>query len=241
MRRGDRLLRSWRDGEAKVEGFLEDHAVLLDALVELYFATFDPRWLAEARALADRMLERFWVADEGIFFDTPADGEQLVVRPRDIYDNATPAGTSAAVHALIRLARLSGEGEYERVAARVLEGMGRIASEVPQGFGHMLCALEHHLAVPAEVAIVGGIGEADTEALLDVVRGRFLPHVTLALLPIETSGDTGDAEVAAAQIPLLAERTRRDGKAAAYVCRSYACRQPVTTAEELERELGEVG
>src|SRR5690606_12554703 len=81
MRRGDRLLRSWRDGEAKVEAFLEDHALLLDALVELYFATFDPRWVTEARSLADLMLARFRSPDDGIFYDTPADGEQLVVRP----------------------------------------------------------------------------------------------------------------------------------------------------------------
>ncbi len=240
LQRDGRLLRSWRDGTAKVDGFLEDHALLIDALVEVYFATFDPRWVEEARSLADRMLERFWAPDEAIFFDTPDDGEQLVVRPRDIYDNATPAGTSAAVHALIRLARLAGDPEYERVANRVLEGMGRLAAEVPQGFGHLLCGLEHHLAPPAEVAIVGGKGEADTVALLREVNSVFLPHTTLALLPLGRDDDPAGLTSVIEAVPVLAERGRRDGKATGYVCRNYTCKEPVTEPTDLAEELAEL-
>lgn len=241
LQRDGRLLRSWRDGEAKVDGFLEDHAVLVDALVEVYFATFEPRWVDEARTIADRMLERFWVPDQGLFFDTAEDGDQLVVRPRDIYDNATPAGTSAAVHALIRLARLSGEPEYERVAGRVMEGMGRLAAEIPQGFGNLLCAIEHHLAPPSEVALVGGAGDADTRALLATLRSSFLPHTTLALLPLGKDDDPGTATAIAARVPVLEDRGRRDGKATAYVCRNYTCNQPVTDPADLARQLTEIG
>ena len=240
LQRDGRLLRSWRDGSAKVEGFLEDHALLIDALIELYFATFDPRWVDEARSIADRMLERFWAADEGVFFDTPADGEQLVVRPRDLYDNATPSGTSAAVHALIRLARLSGGPEYERVAGGVLEGLGRLAGEVPQGFGHLLCALEHHLAAPSEVAIVGGKGDLDTEALLRELRPTFLPHTTLALLPLGQDGDLASLSPIIERIPVLADRGRREGQATAYVCRNYTCKQPVTDPADFAAELAEL-
>src|SRR5690606_1602575 len=134
MRRDGRLLRTWRDGSTKIPAFLEDYALLVDSLVELYAATFDDRWVGEAADLADGMLDLFWDPAEELFFDSASDAEPLVVRPRDIYDNATPSGTSAAVHALVRLARLTGEPDYERMAGRVLGSMTKVATELPQGF-----------------------------------------------------------------------------------------------------------
>lgn len=227
-----RLLRTWRDGSAKIGGFLEDYALGVDALVEVYSANFDLRWVERARDLADRMIEAFWSEDEGVFYDTSAGGEQLVVRPRDIYDNATPSGTSAAVHALIRLGRLVGEPRYERIAGRVLRGMSKIASDLPQGFGNLLAALQHFLASPTEVAIVGPRQDEHTAALLRTLHQRYLPHTTLAFLDIDD-----DTARASAAIPLLSDRPMRNGRATAYVCRHYTCKQPVTEPAALDLDL----
>jgi len=231
LRPGGRLMRTWKDGRAKIDAFLEDHALLADALVSLYEATGDVERVTAARALTDAMLERFWDEDEGIFYDTATDAEALVVRPRDAFDNATPSGTSAAVAALLRLAALTGEPRYGRVAARVLEGMGEIMARVPQGFGNLLAAADFHLATPQEVVVVGRAGEPGTEALLDVLRSRYLPNTVLA--PLDPDAAAGSAD----QLPLLGERTLVDGRPAAYVCERYACRRPVTEAAELAAVL----
>ncbi|HEU0013199.1 MAG TPA: thioredoxin domain-containing protein [Longimicrobium sp.] len=231
-----RLQRTYKDGRAKIPAFLEDHAFLVDALIALYQATWDARWLREARTLADAMLERFWEEDEGAFYDTANDAEQLVIRPRDLFDNATPSGNSAAVFALLRLAELLGEERYSRVAVRVLESLADAANRYPQAFGHLLCALDFHLAVPREVAFVGTPGDADTDALLRVPARAYLPNTTFALR-------RPDDAAAEEPIPLLRGRTARDGRPTAYVCERMACRQPVTEPAELAAQLGiaEVG
>ncbi|HEU0078133.1 MAG TPA: thioredoxin domain-containing protein, partial [Longimicrobiaceae bacterium] len=231
LRRDGRLLRTWKEGRAKIDAFLEDHALLADALVSLYEATGDVERVVAARGLADAMLERFWDEEEGVFYDTATDAEALVVRPRDTFDNATPSGNSAAVTALLRLAVLTGEPRYGRVAARVLEGMGEIMARVPQGFGNLLSAADFHLATPQEVVVVGRAGETGTEALLDVLRLRYLPNTVLALADPDAPAGAGE------QLPLLQGRTPVGGRAAAYVCERYACRRPVTAAAELAELL----
>ncbi|HLL47335.1 MAG TPA: thioredoxin domain-containing protein [Longimicrobiaceae bacterium] len=231
LRRDRRLLRTWKEGRAKIDAFLEDHALLADALVSLYEATGDVGRVAAARELADAMLERFWDEDESVFYDTAVDAEALVVRPRDTFDNATPSGSSAAVMALLRLAALTGEPRYGRVAARVLEGMGELMTRVPQGFGNLLAAADFHLATPQEVVVVGRAGEPDTEVLLDLLRLRFLPNTVLALADPDAPAEAGE------QVPLLQGRTLVDGRPAAYVCERYACRRPVTGAAELAELL----
>ncbi|HEX2080999.1 MAG TPA: thioredoxin domain-containing protein [Longimicrobium sp.] len=231
LRIDGRLQRTCKDGKAKIPAFLDDHALLAEALVALYGATFDLRWLREARALVDETLERFWDDAEGVFHDTAADAEPLVVRPRDLWDNATPSGTSAAVHALLRLAVLLGEERYRRVATRALKGMAELAARVPAGFGNLLSALDFHLATPMEIAFVGTPGEAETDALLAVAARTYLPNAVTAL---RRPGTEGEAE---ALVPLLHGRTPLDGRAAAYVCERMACRMPVNTPEALAAEL----
>jgi uncharacterized protein YyaL (SSP411 family) len=231
LRPEGRLLRTWKEGRAKIGAFLEDHALLADALLALYAATGDVRRVAAARELADDVLERFWDEDEGVFYDTARDAETLVVRPRDAFDNATPSGNSAAASMLLRLAAHTGEPRYGHVATRVLEGMGEMTARVPQGFGQLLSALDFHLAAPREVVVVGRAGEPDTEALLDVLRLRFLPDTVLALHDPDAPGSEGE------EIPLLQGRTRVEGRAAAYVCERYACRRPVTAPDELAAQL----
>ncbi len=231
LRRDGRLLRTYKDGRAKIDAFLEDHALLADALIAVYEASGDPRWIHEARGLADTMIERFLDEDEGVFYDTATDSEALVVRPRDLYDNATPSGTSAATLALLRLSALVGEPRYARIATRVLEGMGRLLTEIPAGFGRLLAALDFHLATPREVVVVGTREAEDTRALLNVLARHYLPNTVLAFA--EPDSVAGAAEL----IPLLVGRGMVDGQATAYVCERYACRIPVTDAAGLEREL----
>ncbi len=229
------ILRSWRGGSARIPGFLDDHAMLVDALLELYRGTFDLRWLREARSIADVMIERFWSPAEEFFYDAPADAEGLIVRPRDIHDNATPSGTSSAAHALTRLARLTGETRYDHVADRVTRSLAEIASQLPNGFGHLLCTLSARLAPPTEVAIVGDPGTPETRALLGVLDRRFLPETTVALRP-----HPGVDPDAADMVPLLVGREALDGRPTAFVCQNFACRLPVTTPADLADELARI-
>jgi uncharacterized protein len=232
LRPEGRLLRTWKDGRAHVLAFLEDHALLVDALSTLYEADFDPRWLDEAAALADEMLERFWDDADGVFYDTADDAETLIVRPRDVFDNATPSGTSAAVLALLRLGELRGEPRYTRTATRVLEGMAELMSRVPAAFGHLLCGLDFHLAVPREVAFAGSDDDPGAAALVRVAARAYLPNTVRALRP------PGASDADEERIPLLRGRTSRDGRAAAYVCERFACQAPVTEPEALAAQLG---
>ena len=233
LRVDGRLMRTWKDGRAKVPAFLEDHALLADALVSLYEATWDARWLMEARTLMDDVLARFRDGETGAFHDAAEDAEALVVRPRDVWDNATPSGNSAAVMALLRLGELLGEARYTRAAAAVLADMGEAMARAPAGLGALLSALDFHLAVPAEVAFVGTPGEADTDALLRVSARAWLPNTVVALRRM--GGDGGAAEEL---IPLLRGRTARAGRATAYVCERFACREPVTEPGALAAQLG---
>jgi uncharacterized protein YyaL (SSP411 family) len=216
-----RLLRTFNRGQARLRAVLEDHAFLLEALLTLYEATFDPRWFAEARALADTIIERFSDAENGGFFSTADDHERLIARRKDIEDNPIPAGQSAAAAGLLRLAALTGEYRYEEAALGAIRLLHTIAPEHPGAFGHLLQAIDFHLSPVREVALVG----PDRASLERVVRGRFRPHIVLA-------GGEPDG------VPLLEGREPVDGRAAAYVCERFMCQRPVTTPEELEALLG---
>jgi uncharacterized protein len=210
-----RLLRS-----ARIPGFLDDHAYLLEALIALYEATFDPRWYHEATALAEALITRFSDPERGGFFTTPEDHERLIPRRKDLEDSPIPSGSSAAGFGLLRLALISGEGRYERHALGVLRLLYPLASRHPQAFGHLLRALDFYLSPVREVAIVG----PDAGDLLRVVRERYRPHLVLA-------GGAADA------VPLLEGRAPVDGQAAAYVCERFMCKAPVTSSEELAAAL----
>ena len=221
LRDGDgRLLRTYKDGESKLNAYLQDHAFLLEALIVLYEATFDARWFAAAREVADTMIERFGDDDRGGFFETSADHEQLVARRKDLEDNPIPSGNSSAAYGLLRLAALTGEHEYERRAVGVFRLLHKLMPQHPQAFPHLLQALDFHTAAVKEVALAGD----DTRPLERVVRSRFRPHLVLA------GGDPGG-------VPLLEGRTPVDGRAAAYVCEHFACRRPVTEPADLETLL----
>ena len=211
-----RLLRTYNRGQARLAAYLEDHAFLLEALLTLYETTFDPRWFDAARELAETILARFADTERGGFYATADDHEALVARRKELEDNPIPAGASAAAFGLLRLGALTGEHRYEEAALGVLRLLHEIAPGHPAAFGHMLQALDFHVAPVKEVAIVG----PGAEPLERVVRGEFRPHIVVA-------GGPADG------VPLLAGREPVEGRAAAYVCENFACLRPVTEPDEL--------
>ncbi len=226
-----RLLRSWRNGRPSGPGYADDLAQMAEACLTLYETTFELRWFLEARGLADDLLRLFRDESNGGFFQTGTDSESLVIRPKDLYDNAVPSGNSAAADILQRLGRLTGELEYERAGLSALRLVRDAMASAPTGFGHALCALDLYLSPVREVAIVGHPEEEDTRALVaEVTEKRFLPNHVLAVAP---SGDTRSAEA----VPLLRNRNVIDGKATAYVCERFACKLPVTDPEALASQL----
>jgi uncharacterized protein len=221
-----RLLRSWRDGRAGVLAFAEDHALLADGLLSLAEARLDPRWIVEARALADELLGSFEDRDRGGFFQTRSDADELVVRPKDLQDNATPSGNSAAAMVLLKLAHLTGDAEYERAGASALRVVRDAMARWPIGFGHALGALDLYLGPVKEVAIVGDPADPATRALANEVSAeRFLPNHVMA------GGTDGNG------VELLHDRVPRDGRPTAYVCERFVCKLPVTEPAQLAEQL----
>ena len=230
LHRDGRLWRSYREGVCKINGYLEDYAGVALGYLALWEATFDARWFAAARQLAESILAHFLDPSGAGFYDTGDDHETLIVRPKDVQDNATPSGNALAVELLLRLAAYTGEPTYERVATATLRAMAEMMTQYPLGFGHWLGAAAFHLAPPQEIAIIGDPSAEDTRALLAVVNGAYLPNAVLAVgLP---------GSDAAAQVPLLADRPQRDGRATAYVCRDFACQAPISEPAELAGQLG---
>ncbi len=219
-----RLLRTAKTGTSKLNGYLEDHAALIDGLLELYQTTFDERYFTEAQRLADLALVRFAAADGG-YFDTSDDHEDLLVRPRTLQDNATPSGTSLLVKSLARLAAYTGHPHYEEAARGALLPLAGAMGQVPQAFGEALGAAEMLIGGLAEVAIIGDPGRVETQALLRTVQQPFRPGLITALAP--------DAVGERAAIPLLQRRSPRDGQPTAYVCQNFACANPVTSPVEV--------
>jgi len=229
LRRPDgRLGRSWKDGRSSGEGVLEDYADLADGLLALYDATFDERWFAIARELGNAILDHF-EDPAGGFFDTADDHEALVTRPKDPQDNATPSGGSMATLVLLRLAAFTGETRYAFAAERALATVTSYLARYPSGFANWLSAAELAVSGIVELAIVGDPMEPATRALLEVARPRERRDLVVAVA----------ASANASTIPLLAGRTRIDGRPTAYVCRQFACRLPVTEPSALVAQLAE--
>lgn len=213
-----RVLRTWKDGRAKLNGYIEDYANLADGLLELYQVSGEKRYFTEARRLAEMMITEFWDAENGGFFFTSNDHEELIVRNKDFNDNATPSGNSVAADVLLKLAKFTGEEKYERFATTVLRLMSGQIRRFPNGFGRALATLEFALGETKEVALVG----EDVSQLTAELWREYRP-LKVAAIAGETVGD---------EVPLLSGRTSVEGKAAAYVCEGFVCKRPVTTPEE---------
>ncbi|HXW01288.1 MAG TPA: thioredoxin domain-containing protein, partial [Anaerolineae bacterium] len=221
-----RLFRTWKasPGQVKLMGYLEDYAFYADGLLALYQTTFDPRWFQAARALMEVVLEHFPDEANGGFFDTADDHEQLVTRPKNLQDNATPCGNSMAVRTLLLLAAYTGQAKYEEPATKILASLQGPLSQYPGAFAHWLGALEFAIAPPKEVAIIGQLEAEATKTLLQTALFPYRPNQVVACTAEnETSGHP----------ELVEERPMQSSQATAYVCQHFACQQPVTTAEGL--------
>lgn len=229
LRENGRLLRTWKDGRAKFNAYLEDYAFLSEGLVTLFETTGESRWLKEALALVDRLIEEFWDDESGGFFFTGKSHESLIVRAKDYFDNATPSGNSVAALVLLRLATLTGRENYRSLATAVLREVGDQMRRYPSGFGYALSAADFLLSTPKEVAIIGK-DFADIHPLLAETWSRYIPNKVVA------PGFERDSE--AAQVtPLLSNRSLVNGLATAYVCEHFTCQRPVTEASALSQQL----
>src|SRR5262249_9897615 len=223
MRRPDgRLYRTWKPGHpARINGYLEDYATVADGLTALYAISFERAWLDAAVQLVDLMLAHFGDPAGG-FFDTADDHERLITRPKDVFDSATPSGNAVAADVLLRLAVLTDSAGYRERAERTLAPLAEPMRRYPLGFARALSAVDFLLSDPAEIAIVGPLGHADTDALVRATFSPFLPNKVVA-------GAAPEDRDGARDVPLLEQRGLVDGQAAAYVCRHYVCQAPVTT------------
>jgi uncharacterized protein len=216
------LLRTYKDGEARLNAYLEDHAFLLEALLSLYEATFEERWFEAAEALAATTIARFGDPERGGFFSTSADHEELIARRKEIGDHPIPSGNSSIALALLRLEALTGERSYGEHAEGVFRLFATAAPRQPEAFAHLLRALDFHLAPTKEVALIG----EDLSELAAVIRAEHHPHQVLA------GGPEGSESP-----PLLKDRPALDGRPTAYVCESFACKAPVTAPKHLGKLL----
>jgi uncharacterized protein len=215
-----------------VPAFAEDHALLAGALMTLYETTSEIRWFVAARDLCDRLIELFHDPDGGGFFQTGSDTEGLVVRPKELYDNAMPSGNSAAAESLLRMGLFTGDASYERAGASALRLVRDVMTSAPSAAGQALSALDLYLGPSYEVAITGEPDAAQTGALIDeVVRTTWRPNIVMAVA-------APDDPASAQAVPLLVDRPERDGSPTAYVCQRFVCRLPVTTAAELHASFG---
>jgi hypothetical protein len=224
LRPNGKLKHSWRAGKTTDQVFLEDYAALILGLLELYQTDFDVKWFASAKELADEMIELFGDPNGG-FFDTAINGEALLLRPKDVQDNATPSGNALACEALLILAEFTGEGKYRDLAERSLALVVNLAVRHPTAFARWLSAADFSLAAVKQVAIVGEAGDKNTSEMIRLVKSVFRPNVIIAASEYPPPRDAP---------ALLNDRPLKNGQATAYVCEGFVCKYPVKTLSELE-------
>ncbi len=222
-----RLLHTWRAGQAKATGFLDDYAAMANGLVTLYEATFDERWLVEAAALLDVVLEHFADAEKGGFFYTADDAEQLIVRNKDLTDNATPGGNSLAATALVRLGKLTSVTKYHDAAHHTLVAAGPLMERAPTAMGQMLTALDLWVG-PTQELVLLGIGPDATE-VTSQLRRRPVPRAVLA-------GRIGPCQPTPLMEPAFAGKSSINGEATLYVCQDHACGEPLVGAMAIRNQ-----
>ena len=229
LRHDGALLHCYKDGRARFNGYLDDYAYFARGLLALYEATGAMRWLEEATALAERMIAEFWDEEAGGFFYTGRSHENLIVRNKDLFDNATPSGNSVAADLLLRLAAVTGEERFSRHAVATLRLMRDAMLSYPSAFGYALAALDFYLSPPLEIALVAPSAD---DPLLHALRAevwrRYLPNKVLV---------QWCAPAQEARLPLLRERAPLGGRATAYVCEKNVCLQPTTSPDELADQL----
>lgn len=227
LRSQGRLKRSWRDGKATDEIFLEDYASLILGLIELYQTDFNNKWFVAAQELAEEMIELFSDSDAG-FFDTSKDGTGLLLRPKDMQDNATPSGNALACEALLKLSAFIDNGTYRDLAEQSLSQASELVLRYPTAFARWLSAADFALGNVKQVAVLYDAGQANVGELIQVVRSAYRPNTLVAASTYPPAEDAP---------PLLLDRPLKDGKATVYVCEGFVCKHPVTRISALQSLL----
>jgi len=229
-----RMLHRYRDGDASIPAFLDDYVFMTTAMLELYDATFEPRYLERAVELQQQTHELFWDSKGSGFYFTAADNEELLVRQKEIYDGAIPSGNSTAADNNVRLARLTSDSEYLQGADHIFNAFSSEANQMPSAHSQLMSALQRGIGPSLEVVIAGEPGAEDTAALIATVREKYLPQAAVLLVPPGKSG--GKIRELA---PFAEAYEPVDGKAAAYVCRDFTCQLPTTDPTKLRELLEE--
>ena len=225
------LYHVFKDGKSRLNAYLDDYACLINGLVSLYEADFDPRWLRHAKQLGEIMLKQFWEESTGTSYFTSHDHEKLILRPKEMHDGATPSGSSMAVTALLRLGRLLHHEEILKKAEKCV-AQARPVENVPLAAGQWLVALDFMSQRPQEFVIAPGESSEEWESVLRTIRDAFLPNKVVAMRRPED--ETKSVETL---LPLLAHRPAKDRKVTVYICENYSCREPVVGASALEAAL----
>ena len=223
-----RLLARYRDGDAAYLGYIDDYAFLTWGLIEQYGATFEAKYLRLALELNNQLKELFWDKDNGGYYMYGSDAEELLARPKEIYDGATPSGNSVQALNLLRLARITGSSELEKDAEAQLRAFAGSISNYPKAYSYFLMAVQFALGPTKEIVITGEEEKNDTIAMLQTLRSNFLPDTILIFNPI------GDKSKELGHIaPFIKDQKQIDGKATAYICENYTCHAPVTSLAEI--------
>ena len=230
LRQDRLLLRTYKDGHAKLNAYLEDYAFFIDGLVTLFETSGELNWLSEAQSLTATMIDEFWDDEEGGFFYTGRSHEDLIVRAKDFFDNATPSGNSVAAEILLRIGLLTDNSDHQRRATTILRLMASMVQRYPSGFGRLLCAFDFYLGTPKEIALIGAAGSPETQELRGEIWRGYLPNKVVAQSP---PGDSKAADL----VPLLRDRPQIDGKATVFLCEHFSCATPTTDPKELASQL----
>jgi uncharacterized protein YyaL (SSP411 family) len=224
------LMHTYKDKQARIDGFLEDYALVIEGLLNLHQATFGGRWLKEAIRLANVMVQEFWDESAGMFYDTGTRHQPLFIRPKNTRDGAMPSGSSSATSILMKVGRLTGNPCLERVAMKSLSTMQEDLSRYPLAFANWLCALDLYLSTPQEIAIFGSRNHAATEDLVDAIFSNWNPNRVVAAV------DPSDP-ASFADISLLRNRNMIHDQPTVFLCERNSCRMPVNNPDLLRSQL----
>jgi uncharacterized protein YyaL (SSP411 family) len=224
------LRHTYKDGKAKIDGYLQDYALVIDGLLALHQATFGGEWLSQAISLAELMNEQFWDEAGQTFYDVGQSHQDLFARPRDTFDWALPSGPSAATLDLLKLAKLTGKEHFEQTAVRSLRSMQELMHQNPLGFSNWLCALDFYLSTPKEIAIIGQRNNPAAVELLRTLSNLWLPNKVVAAY--DPSDPTPISE-----LELLKDRQMINNQPTVYTCQRHVCQAPVTDPASLRAQL----
>jgi uncharacterized protein YyaL (SSP411 family) len=223
-----RLYHRFRDSEVAIQGFIDDYAFFIWGLIELYETDFEVKYLQAAIELTEEMIKHFWDEKDGAFYFSADDAEAIFIRRKESYDGATPSGNSVAMLNLLRLGRITANPKFEEKADQIGRAFSRDVLQMPSAYTQMLAALDFALGNPYEIVIAGNSKSEDTKAMLKALKRQFMPNKVIILRP---------TEVEAPEINRFAGYTKEmlsiEGKATAYVCQNYSCKQPTTDRDKM--------